>query len=185
MANGELPPVDLLRQLLRYEPETGKLFWKERPIAMFVGGKYPADRRAASWNSRCAGKEAFQVIGTPGYREGKIENVAYLAHRVIWAMHYGAPPAGYIDHINGGRLDNRLENMRDVSMSMNLRNAVGKSNNTSGVNWRPEKGKWRARVMVNYKERTIGHFDTFEEAVVAREAAARKLGFTERHGTFR
>ena len=103
-------------------------------------------------------------------------------------MHYGVEPSGYIDHLNGDKHDNRIANLRDVDMSTNLRNAAGKSNNTSGatgVNWRADKGKWRARIMVNYKERTLGHFDTFEEAVAAREAAARKLGFTERHGTFR
>lgn len=187
MAESQLPSIDRLRQILRYEPETGKLFWLERPESMFVGGPYKPSRRAASWNSRCAGKEAFTARASHGYREGAVDNKKYLAHRIIWALHYGSHPPRHVDHINGDKLDNRIANLRDVDPSMNLRNALGKSNNTSGVtgvNWRDDKRKWRARIMVNYKETTIGHFDTFEEAVAAREAAAKRLGFTQRHGTF-
>lgn len=174
--------------LLRYEPETGLLFWKERPVEMFTGGEYAPERRAASWNSRYAGKQAFTSIASHGYREGDIDGVRYLAHRIIWAMCHGAFPVRHIDHIDGDKLNNRIANLRDVPQAVNTRNAVGKSNNTSGatgVNWRASRGKWRARIMVNYQERTIGHFDTFEEAVAAREAEAERLGFTERHGTFR
>lgn len=187
MADSHLPSIELLRQLLRYEPETGKLFWLVRPASMFVGGPYPSGRRATSWNNRLAGREAFTGIGSHGYREGSIYNKKYLAHRIVWALHYGAHPPRHIDHVNGDKHDNRISNLRDVDVSLNQRNARGKSNNTSGatgVNWRPDKDKWRARLMANYKETTIGHFETFEEAVAARAAAASGLGFTERHGTF-
>lgn len=187
MADRQLPSIDLLRQLLRYDADTGLLFWKERPIEMFVGGEYPPERRAASWNSRCADKEAFTYVNSAGYRSGAVNDLLLLAHRVIWAIHYSKWPDDDVDHIDGDKLNNRIANLRDVPQAVNTRNAVGKSNNTSGVtgvSWRPDRGKWRARVMVNYREISLGHFDTLEEATIAREAAVRQFDFTERHGSF-
>jgi len=66
MANHQLPSPDILRQLLSYDPETGKLMWLKRPADMF-----PSGRIAASWNARLAGKEAFTAT-TGGYFVGGI-----------------------------------------------------------------------------------------------------------------
>lgn len=187
MAECQLPSVALLRQLLRYESDTGLLFWEERPVEMFIGGKYSPERRAASWNSRCAGREAFTYVNSAGYRTGAINDTLLLAHRVIWAIHYGIWPEHDVDHIDGDKLNNRIANIRDVPQAVNTRNAVGKSNNTSGVtgvSFRPDRGKWRARIMIDYREINLGHFDTLEEATIAREAALKQYDFTDRHGSF-
>ena len=45
-------------------------------------------------------------------------------HRAIWAWHHGCFPTLQIDHINGNGFDNRIENLREVSGSENMRNMV-------------------------------------------------------------
>lgn len=176
----------ILSDLLRYDPESGKLYWKERPVSMFEGGSYPAERRQKSWNSRCANKEAFGHMGNHGYKEGAIFNHLFLAHRVIWALVHGAWPEGDIDHRNGDKLDNRDGNLRDVSTSINCRNSAMKSVNSSGltgVSYRKDRGHWRARVMVNGKETHLGNFSSAQDAYDARLKVNPALGFSERHGT--
>jgi hypothetical protein len=57
-----------------------------------------------------------------GYFIIKLNRKTYKAHRIAWLLTYGSWPEDQIDHINGNGLDNRLENLRDVSNRENLRN---------------------------------------------------------------
>ncbi|RSU58020.1 HNH endonuclease [Sphingobium yanoikuyae] len=185
MAAKRLPSVDLLRQLLRYERDTGKLFWHPRTADHFTDGAYSAERKAAAWNARYAGQEAFTDVGSHGYRNGSINGKLYLAHRVIWAMETGEWPEGDVDHRNGVKTRNEWLNLRAVPHSINMRNMTGRAESeagVSGVQWRASRSKWRARIMVDGKERCIGHFDSKEEAVAARLTAQKEHGFTDRHG---
>ena len=94
----DLPSPELLRKILRYEPETGKLFWRERSPDLFVDGKYTAARSCNIWNARYAEKEAFITFDGHGYKMGKIYSRSYLAHRVIFTMVYGYCPEHDVDH---------------------------------------------------------------------------------------
>lgn len=173
---------ELCRQLLSYDPETGRLFWLTRPCEMFATQRY-----CSIWNARYAEKEAFTCTGNHGYREGAIHRVNFTAQRVVFAIVHGRWPHGMVDHIDGDKLNNRAENLRDVPQSINLRNAAGKSNNRSGitgVSYRSDRGKWRARVMVDGVDRSLGLFNTKEEAQAARKEAMGRDGFTDRHGAF-
>src|SRR6516165_2528570 len=97
-----------LGELLRYEPKTGKLFWKPRPIEMFAFDPsvhttkriYSAERAWKKWNTRYAEKEALTAINNWGYRHGQVLGQTMQAHRVIWKMVTGRFPE-MIDHING------------------------------------------------------------------------------------
>lgn len=176
MAKKPLPCPTVLRQLLRYEPETGKLFWKHRPQHWF-----PSKRGYSVWNARYANAEAFTSVDAYGYKHGNLFNVRTKAHRLIWAYSKGAWAEHDIDHINGVRDDNRIENLRAVTRSVNLRNTKIRQDNTSGhvgVSLMPKSGRWRARV----QGQTIGIFGTIEEAIAARKAAEVAHGYHPNHG---
>lgn len=175
--------VELLRQILDYNPETGALTWRERTPDLFRDGKQSASQNCASWNGRYAGAPAFTSRHPKGYLMGWINNRAYLAHRIIWMLVHGEEPDD-IDHINGDRTDNRLANLRNVSRSVNLRNARMRRDNTSGVNGvSREGGRWAAYITVNRKRKFLGYFSNLEDASAARKAAEARIGgFTVRHG---
>jgi len=168
-----LPPVDYLRQRLRYDPDTGKLYWRD----------YAALPK--TWRTRYAGGEAFTYLKPNGYRMGRIDYTAYQAHRIAWALHYGEDPAGEIDHVNRDRSDNRIANLRVVSHQENHRNTGLRRNNASGVmgvSWHKAGAKWTAYVMVDGRKQHLGYFHEFDDAVAARKAAEAQYGFHANHG---
>ena len=180
MAAKQLPDVETLRKLLDYDPETGILTWKPRPLEMF-----PNTKSGKRWNTKHANKEAFAgVLGT-GYCSGYVFNEPYKAHRIIWAIHYGAPPTGDIDHINGIKTDNRIENLRLVNNAENSKNQSRRKDNKSGitgVTWDKAAGKWRACIRISGKTQYIGLFCDIEKAADARKSAELRLGFHPNHG---
>jgi len=169
----DLPCPKALRNIMRYDPDTGKLFWRER------------SDRPRQWNSRWAGKEAFTANRGDGYRCGRINGKTFFAHRVIWAIVHGHWPEQDIDHINGIRNDNRLSNLRSVSRSENMKNKMRPPSNTSGfigVTWNKKTGKWQAQIQVDGRSKTLGNFSDKSDAVKARRKAEKDLGFHINHG---
>ena len=102
---------EILRELLTYDPDTGKLFWEPRPPELFK-----TIRQQRAWNTRFARSEAFTTVTPKGHLTGGIFNRKYLAHHVVWAMRYGKWPE-YLTHNNGRRDDNRIANLRSVNKS--------------------------------------------------------------------
>lgn len=157
-----LPTPEQLRELLRYEAETGKFFWKERDICSFK-----TRNGGLVWNSRFSGKEAFITRHKGGYLDGVVFYKKMLAHRVAWAIHYGSWPDEQVDHINGVRDDNRIGNLRGATSSQNKCNAKRRSDNSSGfkgVYFDKRSGSWIARVQKDGKCKNIGSFGSAEEA---------------------
>lgn len=162
MAKKPLPTPEELRQLLRYEPDTGKLFWRERQ------GVTPEIKR---WNTRYSGNEAGRVNGE-GYRHVRVNGRDYKTHRIVWIWETGRWPVDQIDHINRIKTDNRFCNLREVTNAENHQNRNIVANNTSGytgVSY--EKGKWRANIKHMGKHHFLGYFGTAEEASRAYQEA--------------
>lgn len=103
----ELPSPELLRKLLRYEPETGKLFWREREPSVLG----EALSHCKVWNRKHAFKETMTTRDAKGHLRGWLLGVQMPAHKVIWAIVYGRWPSGIIKHANGDAGDNRIANL--------------------------------------------------------------------------
>ena len=179
-----IPDHSTLKKLLDYNPLTGILTWKSRDASMFSDGYMDAQGRANNWNSKMAGKEAFGYVHNTGYKQGTLMGKVLKAHRVAWKLHYGEDPVEQIDHINGDRSDNRIENLRCVSDAENKKNAKLYSNNSSGVtgiHWLKEQKKWRVRIGGS-KGIHIGCYATLDEAKAARKEAEAKYGYPPNHG---
>jgi hypothetical protein len=176
MAKRDLPTPETLRQLLRYEPDTGKLFWLPRDQTFFTKGnsKRSPQGRANLWNSANAGKEAL-VTDSKGYRQGTLFGKTVKAHRIAFAIFHGRVPSGHIDHINANRSDNRIENLRECSNAENCRNTSSMKGGTSnflGVCWYARNKRWHSQITVNRRRLHLGFFRDEEEAAKAYDAAA-------------
>lgn len=146
--------IDLLREKFRYDPETGHLYLRE---------------------SKKTGFDIDSPVGYPSHhghiRVWLVSRHMY-AHKVAWALYYGAWPNGEIDHINRVASDNRIENLRIASKSENganrvQRNACGRKGVSSARN-----GKFRAQIQHNKKVMHIGTFESIDEAAHAYNKAA-------------
>lgn len=169
---------ELLRQVLRYEPETGKLFWLPRPREMFKSGR---DHNA--WNTLYAGDEALKARSETGYFHGVIFHKKRLAHRIVWMINNGNIPEGMqIDHVDGDKKNNVLSNLRLATKSQNMANSGPRSDNTSGVRgvcWRKDIQKWKVEVRMEGVRKNVGVFKDLEMAKAAQIAAAEAM-----HGEF-
>ena len=86
------------------------------------------------------------------------------------------------DHIDGNGLNNRRENLREATAAQNSYNRGAQSNSTSGlkgVSWHKRDQKWRASIVVNGRQKSLGYFETAGQAYSAYCAASAK-----EHGEF-
>lgn len=179
-------PADIA-EVLRYDPETGKLYWLHRPASMFEDSKTRIAQGVANiWNARYAGKEAFTTSGARGLLQGSLFGKPAKAHRIAWAIHYGEWP-GEIDHIDGDPSNNRISNLRDVLHTANGKNQKRYATNSSGVSgvaWYKPLGKWLARLGSpnTSRYRHLGYFEHKFDAILARLIAEKSAGYHENHG---
>lgn len=161
-----LPPVELVRELLDYDQETGLLTW-----------------RSPTANQVKPGDIAGGLCSASGYIKTRVRGRRYLAHRIAWLHATGRDPLDrQIDHIDGNRANNRFANLREASVSQNHYNAKRRSDSRSGykgVSLYKQKSKWQAIIGVEGKRFHLGYFDTPELAHMAYAKAAAEL-----HGDF-
>lgn len=107
-------------------------------------------------------------INKLGYCVIRIDNRLYAAHRLAWLYAHGKWPDGVIDHINGERSDNRIENLRDITKAENHQNIKrAQSNNKSGylgVSYNVKRKHFIAQIVVGGKLKYIGSFNSPELA---------------------
>ncbi|MBK9005349.1 MAG: HNH endonuclease [Sphingomonadales bacterium] len=177
MANADLIDIELLCQLVDCDASTGELFWKFRPREMFS-----SEGPWVAWNKRMAGKQLY--LNPHGkYTKVRICKKQYATHRVVWALVNKQWPSGHIDHINGDASDNRASNLRDVSHGENCRNLAMKRENKSGFMGVVRRGpSWRPYIWVDGKQKYLGSYKDFDEAVRIRRDAEIAYGFHPNHG---
>ena len=169
----------VVKELLNYNPKTGALTWRKGARKWFK-----SDHGWRSWNTRYAGRPAFNTRGHRGYLRGCVFHKMYRSHRVIFLWMIGRWPEPECDHLNRRRSDNRWVNLRQVTAQENRRNAVLRHDNQSGfvgVHRQRRSGKYRA--YINRKQ--LGVFASKGEAIAARIAANKQHGFSPGHGRAR
>jgi hypothetical protein len=150
-----------LKELLRYEPETGNFYW-----------------RVSKTNSVKSGDIAGHFSALNGYHHVRLDWRLYRAHRLAWLYVYGSFPENVLDHINGVGSDNRIVNLRAATETQNKANAKTRKDNTSsvkGVSLSTGRKKWLAQISVKGKQTYLGRFDTIEEARAAYTSAAKRV----------
>jgi len=151
-----------LKELLRYEPETGEFFWRvARNNFTKIGSRAGNADSKQYWRTRMDGK-------------------AYLNHRLAWLYVHGRFPDKHLDHIDRDPANNCITNLREATRSQNKVNSIAYKNNCSGFKGvYPSKQRWQAQIRYNKKLIHIGSFDTVEKAHTAYCKAAKEL-----HGEF-
>jgi hypothetical protein len=126
------------------------------------------------------GSKAGCIKGS-GYIYIKINNKLYLAHRLIFLMHHGFLPK-CIDHIDGNKTNNKIENLREATNQENQYNRKLSKNNKSGIkgiSWNKLVKKWQIYLSINGKNISFGFFDDLELAELIINEAREKY-----HGKF-
>lgn len=129
-------------------------------------------------NKRKAG-DALRSITGKGYLSGRVNGRAYRVHRLVFLYFYGYMPP-QVDHIDGDRLNNRVQNLREATSAQNNQNRKPTgSSGIKGVVWHKQSKKWVASICVNRRSVHLGSFEKIEDAALAATKARKTL-----HGDF-
>lgn len=124
-------------------------------------------RKTVGSNGRRKIGDVAGTFNQTGYYHVKIGNTEYKGYRLIWKWHYGTEPHT-IDHINDDKSDNRIENLQELTFRQNIAKETQKrrkNNLPTGV-W-PKRGRFIAMAKIDGKRRSLGTYDTPEEAHLA------------------
>lgn len=128
----------------------------------------------------CAGAWAGSV-SCYGYRLIPVNKKTWREHRLIYLIHHGYLPE-QVDHINGNRLDNRIENLRAATAAQNNWNSPGKQLSNvgyRGVTLDKRDLRYQVRIKVQHKQISLGYYDCPIFAAIAYDVAAEQY-----HGEF-
>lgn len=147
-----------LKKLLKYDPDTGEFRWRIRR----------SNRAPKGSVAGCLDRYGYVVI--------RLDTTLYKAHRLAWLYCYGVWPAKNLDHINQTPGDNRIANLREADQHENNQNRRLQRNSTSGatgVSLHKASQRWHARIHTREGCRSLGYYDTKEQAIKARTDAER------------
>ena len=146
-----------------------------KELVDYVDGKL-----IAKTNSKCrkAG-DALSSLTDKGYLRSSVGGKSYRVHRLVFLYHHGYMPI-QVDHIDGNRMNNRIENLREATSSQNNQNRKSTSSSgVKGVVWHKQSKKWVASICVNRKSVHLGSFISIEEAALVANKARQSA-----HGEF-
>lgn len=158
MATSDLT-AERLRDVLDYNPETGVFTWRLRTRKTKPG------QRAG-------------YVAPHGYVFIQVDGHMYTAHRLAWLYVHGNWPAFNIDHFNGVRADNRINNLRDVPQALNVQNTTmarrDSKTGVRGVFWDRSREKFVVAVKANGRS-FRARVDTMVEAKALYDEVKRRM----------
>lgn len=149
---------DRLKELLRYDPINGVMVWAKSRPGCRLGG-------------------AAGTMHADGYLIITVDKRHYRRSRLAWLYMTGKMPENTIDHKDRDRSNDRWFNLREATTQEQNRNRGRQFNNTSsakGVCWHKNRRKWCAQITLNGKNKHLGLFTNFNDAVKAAEEARKK-----------
>lgn len=164
-----------LKDILHYCSETGVFVWISNISSVVKINSIAGHAFTCATNNK---KYHRIVIG------GK----NYLSHRLAWFYMTGEWPKDQIDHEDGNGLNNKWNNLREVTNAENARNQRKRCTNKSGVMgvyWNKTLSKWHAQIMFQGKKMHLGYFKKLSDAAKARKEAEVKYDFHPNHGSIR
>ena len=122
-------------------------YYDEERIERRING----DWRAMKQSSNSYGYKVIRI----GRKQSKVHRVVFYAHNPDWDFENSSNDNS-IDHINGIKNDNRIENLRVATHQQNAQNQV----NARGTSFTKSRQKWRATIKANGKLNHLGYFAT-------------------------
>lgn len=149
-----------LKKILNYDSQTGVFTW------------------ISDMGRRVKAGQIAGCLHHSGYLQIRYNQKSYLAHRLAWLYVHGEWPKKHLDHINGIKSQNNIDNLRQVSHAENTQNLKSSRGTTGflGVSIdTARKNRWSAKIKLNGKSKHLGWFKTPEEAHQAYVTAKRQL----------
>jgi hypothetical protein len=141
---------------------------------------YADGKLIAKTNSQCRKVgDALGSLTEKGYLRASVCSKLYFVHRLIFLYYHGYMP-NQVDHTDGNRMNNKIENLREATSSQNNQNRKATSSSgIKGVVWNKKSNKWIASICVNRKSVHLGSFLSIEEAALVANKARQSA-----HGKF-
>lgn len=171
-------PLDYIQSVLKIDPNTSSgLTW--------------LPRKDTKWNGRFANKMAgcIQISKKDGYKCYRVtvvynkKKLYLICSRIIFLLYYGyLTEHKTIDHIDGNSLNNKINNLREITLFENSHNRKKPKNNTSGnkgVSWNKSIKMWIVRIGYKNKRYYFGCYKNKKDAIKVAIEARKKL-----HGEF-
>ena len=150
---------EYLITILTYNKDTGNFKWVKQRYYR------PNQRETAGYLD----KDGYNII--------KIDGRKYQAHRLAWLYTYKQWPEKFLDHIDGNRANNKIENLRQATIRKNGQNRVEhRKGNLVGA--QRKNNKWYSCIQINYKRINLGYFDTEQKAHQAYLNAIKKYNLS-------
>lgn len=157
------------RYLFNYDSKNGNLIWKNitsnrASVGRNVGNKYG---------------QRIKYIQT------SVDCKKFLVHRLVWLWHNKKMPKWEIGHIDGDSLNNRIENLGDITSTQNNMNLSKRSDNSSGftgVSMHNGAKKWVVQIQIDGNNKYFGLFEKLSDAIKKRKEINKKYGFHPNHG---
>lgn len=151
------PTLSYLKSRLRVDVNAGRVFWID------------ATKHHANLVGKEAGSARRSSDSDKSYWYVKVDSVALKRSHIVFLFATGEWPTLQIDHINGNSLDDRIENLRQATVTQNAWNHKRRrkrSTTPMGVR-RVASGRFQARIAVEKKQIVIGTFATPDQAAEA------------------